>query len=76
LGSKPWFSLWRRLKSFSVSSGGPGNQAVTLLKIGRASISTTLNLEPSQAVRVGADLANQSRVSWSWYTMIAAPLDQ
>jgi hypothetical protein len=51
------------LKSVSVFSGGPGNQAVTLLKIGMVSISTTLNLEPFQAVRVGADLANQSQVS-------------
>ena len=59
-----------------MSSTGPGNQAATLLKVGRASMLTTLSLEPSHAVTVGILSASQSLVVSSWQTMTAAPLDQ
>jgi hypothetical protein len=43
--SSPRFNLRSRVKYRSVSSAGPGNQAATLLKVGRASRLTTLSLE-------------------------------
>jgi hypothetical protein len=54
----------------------PGNQAATLLKVGRASRPTTLSMEPSQASRVGTLEVNQSVVVSSWHTIMAAPFVQ